>query len=530
MPTPTPRASPRRRARPCSRPSRSGCATRPRPGVTPSISARGRCRRAPRRWSWNIPGVRGVDDSLIYFVDRYRDFSIYDVDFVPLPGSERRPPAIAGLHYFGVVQTILNDRTPEWVEFYRQLFGFSVLPGGQYFGILPKGTLLESPCHKFYLQLIEPPPGAEDIEWDERLLRIGLGAPDVLRGDARAARARRRVHRPRPGAADRERRAHPGLPGRRDVRAGREPSRRPDREARMNIDDFGMETITLAGPLEARLRAVRAGGFTQIMLSARDLVEHPGGRGGGGGAVRGERAARDRIPGAARFRGAVRAPARLQGRHRQGHARPVPARWARSCCSCARRPRRTRAATRRCWRATCASSRCSRCRWASASPTRRCPGASTSTSSRRPGTSSTRRPRQPGPRARFLPHARDQHRARRARLRRSGEDLPRSARRLHVAGTALARGAHQHRAALSRVSRRRRARRRKSPSSCAGSTRWATAATTASRCSTTTTTQLPLAVVAERARASVKWLTDQVSRRSLPMRRTSRRSAGIPGA
>ena len=38
-----------------------------------------------------------------------------------------------------------------------------MLPRGQYFGVLPKGTLLESPCHKFYLQLIEPPPGAEEI-------------------------------------------------------------------------------------------------------------------------------------------------------------------------------------------------------------------------------------------------------------------------------------------------------------------------------------------------------------------------------
>ena len=45
--------------------------------------------------------------------------------------------------------------------------------------MLPKGTLLESPCHKFYLQLVEPPPGAEDVHWDEELLRIGLGAPDV---------------------------------------------------------------------------------------------------------------------------------------------------------------------------------------------------------------------------------------------------------------------------------------------------------------------------------------------------------------
>jgi 4-hydroxyphenylpyruvate dioxygenase len=54
-----------------------------------------------------------------------------------------------------------------------------VLPRGQYFGVLPKGTLLESPCHKFYLQLIEPPPGAEDVHWDEGLVRVGLGAPDV---------------------------------------------------------------------------------------------------------------------------------------------------------------------------------------------------------------------------------------------------------------------------------------------------------------------------------------------------------------
>jgi len=54
-----------------------------------------------------------------------------------------------------------------------------VLPEGKYFGVLPKGTLLESPCHKFYLQLVEPPPGSEDIEWNEGLLRIGLGAPDV---------------------------------------------------------------------------------------------------------------------------------------------------------------------------------------------------------------------------------------------------------------------------------------------------------------------------------------------------------------
>jgi sugar phosphate isomerase/epimerase len=41
-----------------------------------------------------------------------------------------------------------------------------------------------------------------------------------------------------------------------------------------SIDDFGMDTISLAGPLEARLAAIRGAGFTQVMLSARDLVGH----------------------------------------------------------------------------------------------------------------------------------------------------------------------------------------------------------------------------------------------------------------
>jgi len=127
----------------------------------------------------NIPGIHGVGETLIYFVDRYKDFSIYDVDFVPLLNVDTAPPAVAGLHWFGVVQAILNERTPDWLDFYRSLFGFTVLPRGQYFGVLPKGTLLESPCHKFYLQLIEPPPGADEIHWDEGLVRVGFGAPDI---------------------------------------------------------------------------------------------------------------------------------------------------------------------------------------------------------------------------------------------------------------------------------------------------------------------------------------------------------------
>jgi 4-hydroxyphenylpyruvate dioxygenase len=127
----------------------------------------------------HIPGIHGVGDSLIYFVDRYRDFAIYDVDFVFEKEKNLDPPPLAGLHWFGVVQAILPDRTADWLDYYRTLFGFEVLPQGEYFGVLPKGTLLESPCHKFYLQLIEPPPGAEEMRWEEGLVRVGLGAADV---------------------------------------------------------------------------------------------------------------------------------------------------------------------------------------------------------------------------------------------------------------------------------------------------------------------------------------------------------------
>jgi sugar phosphate isomerase/epimerase len=43
------------------------------------------------------------------------------------------------------------------------------------------------------------------------------------------------------------------------------------------IDDFGMDTISLAGSLPVKLDAVRSAGFAQIMLSARDVVGHEGG-------------------------------------------------------------------------------------------------------------------------------------------------------------------------------------------------------------------------------------------------------------
>jgi 4-hydroxyphenylpyruvate dioxygenase len=145
----------------------------------------------PEAMELNIPAIHGVGGSRIYFVDRYREFSIYDVDFVAIPGVDPRPPATAGLHFFGIVQYIGIGRTNDWLEFYEELFGIRAIPDEQRFGIMPAGKLLRAPAlqprNRFMLQVIEP-----EIDFVEsgveRLQRIGLGVPDVLAA-VRALRA-----------------------------------------------------------------------------------------------------------------------------------------------------------------------------------------------------------------------------------------------------------------------------------------------------------------------------------------------------
>ncbi len=140
----------------------------------------------------NIPGIHGPGGSHLYFVDRWREFSIFDIDFQPIPGVAPAAPPAAALHVFGLVQYIGRGRTADWVDFYGRLFGFRVLPPQQRFGILPKGTVLQSPADaaagalaRFHLQLIEPegPEGGEGLQArldePEAFQRLGLGTRDV---------------------------------------------------------------------------------------------------------------------------------------------------------------------------------------------------------------------------------------------------------------------------------------------------------------------------------------------------------------
>ncbi len=132
-----------------------------------------------RAMELHIPAIHGPGGSRFYFVDRWKEFSIYDIDFTPIPTVDPHPPALADMRYFGLVQYIGAARTADWSAYYENMLGFVQIPDEQRFGILPKGKLMRSACGSFLWQLVEPAPGLDEDDAVECLQRIGLGVPDV---------------------------------------------------------------------------------------------------------------------------------------------------------------------------------------------------------------------------------------------------------------------------------------------------------------------------------------------------------------
>jgi len=119
----------------------------------------------------NIPAIKGVGDSLLYLVDRWRgknsadgkptgaigDISIYDADFVAIPGAEANPVG-DGLTYIDhLTHNVHRGRMKEWADFYERLFNFREV---RYFDIEGKLTGLKSkamtsPCGKIRIPINE---------------------------------------------------------------------------------------------------------------------------------------------------------------------------------------------------------------------------------------------------------------------------------------------------------------------------------------------------------------------------------------
>ena len=146
----------------------------------------------------NIPAIKGIGDSLIYFVDRWRgkggrcgsigDISIYDVDFEPLDGADAEH-AGAGLTAIDhLTHNVHRGRMGEWAEFYTRLFNFREIRyfdiEGQVTGV--KSKAMTSPCGKIRIPINEE--GQEkagqiqeylDLYHGEGIQHIALATDDI---------------------------------------------------------------------------------------------------------------------------------------------------------------------------------------------------------------------------------------------------------------------------------------------------------------------------------------------------------------
>ena len=119
----------------------------------------------------NIPAIKGIGDSVIYFVDRWRgkngakegdlgNISFFDVDFEPLPGitaADLNPPGHSLTYIDHLTHNVHRGRMNEWAEFYERLFNFREV---RYFDIEGQATgvkskAMTSPCGQIRIPINE---------------------------------------------------------------------------------------------------------------------------------------------------------------------------------------------------------------------------------------------------------------------------------------------------------------------------------------------------------------------------------------
>jgi 4-hydroxyphenylpyruvate dioxygenase len=113
----------------------------------------------------NIPAIEGIGGSLIYFVDRYGDRNIYDIDFRFL--SPPPAPNQTGLKVIDhLTHNVQRGNMNKWAGFYEKLFNFREI---RYFDIEGKKTglfsrALTSPCGKIRIPINESQDDKSQIE------------------------------------------------------------------------------------------------------------------------------------------------------------------------------------------------------------------------------------------------------------------------------------------------------------------------------------------------------------------------------
>ncbi len=148
----------------------------------------------------NIPAIKGIGDSLIYLVDKWRgkggakegdigNIGFFDVDFEALPGATIHAMG-HGLTYIDhLTHNVHRGRMNEWADFYERLFNFREVRyfdiEGQVTGV--KSKAMTSPCGKIRIPINEE--GNEksgqiqeylDMYHGEGIQHIALGANNLF--------------------------------------------------------------------------------------------------------------------------------------------------------------------------------------------------------------------------------------------------------------------------------------------------------------------------------------------------------------
>jgi 4-hydroxyphenylpyruvate dioxygenase len=106
----------------------------------------------------HIPGIRGIGNSIIYLIDRYRDgLDIYDIDFEYLPEVEKHPVGAGFKLIDHLTHNVYGGRMKYWADFYEKLFNFQEIRyfdiKGEYTGLTSKA--LTAPDGKIRIPLNE---------------------------------------------------------------------------------------------------------------------------------------------------------------------------------------------------------------------------------------------------------------------------------------------------------------------------------------------------------------------------------------
>ena len=154
----------------------------------------------------DVPAIRGIGGSLIYFVDRYRDTSPYNAEF---DWVAKANPEGVGFHYLDhLTHNVHRGNMDRWFRFYGDLFGFREIRffdiQGKHSGLFSRA--LTSPCGRIRIPINEDRgETGQIVEYLDRyngegIQHIAVGARDIFEGvDAIAANGVRFMPKP-PGS------------------------------------------------------------------------------------------------------------------------------------------------------------------------------------------------------------------------------------------------------------------------------------------------------------------------------------------